>query len=78
MMHNGARTTGGNMPAELQQKVAKLLDEFGALVQGISQEHKIHERGAEKTFRFLLRRLASNFIRLAYIDVIKEDEENGR
>jgi hypothetical protein len=38
MMHKGARTTGGNMPAELQQKVDKLLDELGALVQGISQE----------------------------------------
>lgn len=29
------------MPAELQQKVNKLLDEFGALVQGISQERQL-------------------------------------
>jgi hypothetical protein len=41
MMHKGARTTGGNMPAELQQKVNKLLDEFGTLVQGISQERHL-------------------------------------
>lgn len=41
MMHKGARTTGGNMPAELQQKVNKLLDEFGVLVQGISQERHL-------------------------------------
>ena len=41
MMHKGTRTTGGNMPAELQQKVDKLLDEFGALVQGISQERNL-------------------------------------
>jgi hypothetical protein len=41
MMHKGARTTGGNMPAELQQKVNKLLDEFGTLVQDISQERHL-------------------------------------
>ena len=41
MMHKGTRTTGGNMPAELQQKVNKLLDEFGTLVQGISQERRL-------------------------------------
>ena len=41
MMHKGARTAGGNMPDELQQKVGKLLDEFGSLVQGISQEHHL-------------------------------------
>lgn len=41
MMHKGARSTGGNMPAELQQKVNKLLDEFGALVQGTSQERHL-------------------------------------
>lgn len=41
MMHKGARTTGGNMPAELQQKINRLLDEFGALVQGISQERHL-------------------------------------
>jgi len=41
MMHKGTRTTGGNIPAELQQKVNKLLDEFGALVQGISQERHL-------------------------------------
>jgi hypothetical protein len=29
------------MPAELQQKVNKLLDEFGTLVQGISQERRL-------------------------------------
>lgn len=29
------------MPAELHQKVNKLLDEFGALVQGISQERHL-------------------------------------
>ncbi|MBE0525018.1 MAG: hypothetical protein IBX40_11920, partial [Methanosarcinales archaeon] len=39
MMHKGARTTGGNMPPELQQKINQLLDEFGALVQSTSQEH---------------------------------------
>ena len=41
MMHKSARTVGGNMPAELQQKVNKLLDEFGALVQGTSQERRL-------------------------------------
>lgn len=41
MMHKGARTTCGNMPAELQQKVDKLLDEFEALVQAISQERHL-------------------------------------
>jgi len=41
MMHKGARTVGGNMPAELQQKVNKLLDEFGILVQRISQERHL-------------------------------------
>ena len=41
MMHKGTRTTGGNMPAELQQKVNNLLDEFGTLVQGISQERRL-------------------------------------
>jgi len=39
MMHKGARTTGGNMPPKLQQKINQLLDEFGALVQSTSQEH---------------------------------------
>lgn len=41
MMHKGARTIGGNMPAELQQKINQLLDGFGALVQSISQEHRL-------------------------------------
>jgi len=41
MMHKGTRTTGGNMPAKLKQKVNKLLDEFGTLVQGISQERHL-------------------------------------
>lgn len=41
MLHKGVRTTGGNMSAELHQKVDKLLDEFGALVQGISQERHL-------------------------------------
>jgi hypothetical protein len=41
MMHKGARATGGNMPAELQQKVNNLLDEFGVLVQGISHERHL-------------------------------------
>lgn len=41
MMHKGARTTGGNMPAEFQKKVKGLLDEFGALVQRISQERQL-------------------------------------
>ena len=40
-MHKGVRTTGGNMPVEHQQKVNKLLDEFGALVRGISQAHRL-------------------------------------
>ena len=38
MMHKGPRAIRGDMPAELQRKVNKLLDEFGNLVQGISQE----------------------------------------
>jgi len=41
MMHKGARSVGGNMPEELRQKVDKLLDEFGALVQDISQERHL-------------------------------------
>ncbi len=41
MMHKGARTTGGNMAAELQNKVSKLLDEFGALAQSISRERHL-------------------------------------
>ena len=42
MMHKGGvRCIDGNMPAELQQKVNKLLDEFGALVQGTSQERRL-------------------------------------
>ncbi len=40
-MHKGTRSTGGNMPEELQQKVNKLLDEFVAFVQGISQKHRL-------------------------------------
>lgn len=41
MMHKGARSFGGNMPAELQGKIEKLLDEFGSCVQQISQEHQL-------------------------------------
>jgi len=41
MMHNGARTIGGDMPAELQKEVIRLLDEFGASVQGISEERHL-------------------------------------
>lgn len=41
MLHKGARTVGGNMPIELQQKVNKLLDEFGALIAGIAEERKL-------------------------------------
>lgn len=41
MMHKGARATGGNMSPELQRKTDKLLDEFGALVEVISQERHL-------------------------------------
>jgi len=43
LMHNGARTTGGNMPANLQNKVEKLLDEFGHSIEKISQNKKIRK-----------------------------------
>lgn len=41
MMHEGVRVVGGNMPAELQHKVDKLLDEFGKLVQSITQKRRL-------------------------------------
>ena len=41
MMHKSTRTVGGNMPAELKKKVNKLLNAFGALVQGTSQERRL-------------------------------------
>lgn len=40
-MHEGVRVVGGNMPAELQHKVDKLLDEFGKLVQSITQKRRL-------------------------------------
>jgi len=42
MMHKGtARGIGGNMPEEMQREVEKLLDEFGVIVERISQERRL-------------------------------------
>lgn len=42
MMHRGgARSIGGNMPKQLQEKVSELLDEFIALVEIISQNRSL-------------------------------------
>lgn len=41
MMHDGARSKGGSMPTELQEKVDRMLDEFMAEVDTISQDRHL-------------------------------------
>lgn len=43
MMHDGARHRGGTMPTELQEKVDRLLDEFMAEVDTISQDRHLQK-----------------------------------
>ena len=48
MMHDGTRTRGGTMPSDLQEKVDKLLDEFKAEVDAISQDRHL-QRGIARS-----------------------------
>jgi hypothetical protein len=43
MMHDGARSRGGTMPTELLEKVDRLLDEFMAEVDTISQDRYLQK-----------------------------------
>jgi hypothetical protein len=43
MMHDGARSKGGTMPQELQENVDRLLDEFMAQVDVLSQERHLQK-----------------------------------
>ena len=43
MMHDGARSRGGSMPTELLEKVDRLLDEFMAEVDDISQDRHLQK-----------------------------------
>lgn len=43
MMHDGARNKGGTMPQDLQEKIDRLLDEFMAQVDVISQERHLQK-----------------------------------
>jgi hypothetical protein len=43
MMHDGVRSKGGTMPTELQEKVDRLLDEFMAEVNALSQDRHLQE-----------------------------------
>jgi len=41
LFHQGARTTGGNLPSDIQQKVTVLLDEFVEIVMKETQRRKL-------------------------------------
>ena len=43
MMHDGARSRGGSMPTELQEEIDRLLDEFMAEVDTISQDRHLQK-----------------------------------
>lgn len=43
MMHDGARSRGGAMPTELQENIDRLLDEFMAEVDTISQDRHLQK-----------------------------------
>lgn len=43
MTHDGARSKGGTMPVELREKVDRLLDEFMAQVDTISQNRNLQK-----------------------------------
>ncbi len=42
-MQSGARCIGGNMPQDIQKKVDNLLDEFGKIVENISQSRELRK-----------------------------------
>lgn len=43
MIHDGARSRGGSMPTELQEEVDRMLDEFMAEVDAISQDRHLQK-----------------------------------
>ena len=43
MMHDGARSRGGSMPTELQEEIDRMLDEFMAEVDAISQDRHLQK-----------------------------------
>jgi hypothetical protein len=43
MMHDGARSRSGSMPTELQEEIDRMLDEFMAEVEAISQDRHLQK-----------------------------------